>query len=68
MSKKYIVDIASVYGVDEKTADDLKVRPDSLNQEWLIDQVKKGMVCICDIIEEDDFEHTGEENDITGTD
>ncbi len=61
----YIVDIASVYGVDEKTADDLQVRPNDLNQEWLIDQVKKGSVYICDIIEEDGFEHTGEENDRT---
>ena len=59
----YIVDIASVYGVDEKTADDLQVRPNDLNQEWLIDQVKKGHVYICDIIEEDGFWHTGEENE-----
>ena len=35
MAKTYIVDIASVYGVDEKDADNLQVRPDSLNQEWL---------------------------------
>ena len=59
----YIVDIASVYGVNEKTADDLKVRPDSLNQAWLIDQVKKGFVHVVDVIEEDGFEHTGEENE-----
>ena len=59
----YIVDIASVYGVDEKTADDLQVRPNDLNQEWLIDQVKNGMVYVCDVIEEDGFEHTGEENE-----
>ena len=49
----YIVDIASVYGVDEKAADNLQVRPDSLNQEWLIDQVKKGAIYVCDFIEED---------------
>ena len=54
MSKTYIVDIASVYGVDEKAADNLQVRPDSLNQEWLIDQVKKGMITVCDVIEEDE--------------
>ena len=59
----YIVDIASVYGVDEKTADEIKERQDSQNQEWLIDQVKKGMVYVCDVIEEDGFEHTGEENE-----
>jgi hypothetical protein len=59
----YIVDIASVYGVDEKTADDLQVRPNDLNQEWLINQVKNGMVYVCDVIEEDGFEHTGEENE-----
>ena len=53
MSKTYIVDIASVYGVDEKAADNLQVRPDSLNQEWLIDQVKKGAIYVCDVIEED---------------
>ena len=58
----YIVDIASVYGVDEKTADQIAVRPNDLNQEWLIDQVKKGMVYVCDVIEEDGFKHTGEEN------
>ena len=63
MSKKYIVDISSVYGVDEKTAGDIKTRPDSLNKEWLIDQVKKGMVYVCDVIEQDGFEHTGEENE-----
>ena len=63
MSKTYIVDIASVYGVDEKTADGLQVSPNDLNQEWLIDQVKKGMVYVCDVIEEDGFEHTGEENE-----
>jgi len=63
MSKKYIVDIASVYSVDEKTADEIKERQDSQNQEWLIDQVKKGMVYVCDVIEEDGFEHTGEENE-----
>jgi DNA-binding transcriptional regulator YdaS (Cro superfamily) len=54
MSKTYIVDIASVYGVDEKAADNLQVRPDSLNQEWLIDQVKKGAIYVCDVIEEDE--------------
>ena len=59
----YIVDIASVYGVDEKTADDLQVSPNDLNQEWLINQVKNGMVYVCDVIEEDGFEHTGEENE-----
>ena len=63
MSKTYIVDICSVYSVDEKTADEIKERPDSLNQEWLIDQVKKGMVYVCDVIEEDGFDHTGEEDD-----
>ena len=60
---KYIVDIASVYNVDEKTADEIKERQDSQNQEWLIDQVKKGMIYVCDVIEEDGFEHTGEENE-----
>jgi len=63
MSKTYIVDIASVYGVDEKTADQIAVRPNDLNQEWLINQVKNGMVYVCDVIEEDGFEHTGEENE-----
>ena len=63
MSKTYIVDIASVYGVDEKTADEIKERQDSQNQQWLIDQVKNGMVYVCDVIEEDGFEHTGEENE-----
>jgi len=63
MSKTYIVDISSVYGVDEKTADDLQVSPNDLNQEWLINQVKNGMVYVCDVIEEDGFEHTGEENE-----
>ena len=63
MSKKYIVDISSVYEIDEETADDLKTRQDSQNQEWLIDQVKKGMIYICDVIEQDGFEHTGEENE-----
>ena len=63
MAKTYIIDIASVYSVDKKTADDLQVRPNDLNQEWLIDQVKKGMVYVCDVIEEDGFEHTGEENE-----
>ena len=59
----YIVDIASVYGVDEKTADEIQVRQDSQNQEWLINQVKLGLVYVCDVIEEDGFEHTGEENE-----
>ena len=59
----YVVDISSVYGVDEEAADNLQVRPDSLNQEWLIDQVKKGMIYICDVIEQDSFQHTGEENE-----
>lgn len=59
----YIVDIASVYSVDEKTADEIKERQDSQNQVWLIDQVKKGMVYVCDVIEEGGVEHTGEEND-----
>ena len=63
MTTKYIVDIASVYSVDEKTADEIKERQDSQNQEWLIDQVKKGMIYVCDVIEEDGFEHTGEENE-----
>ena len=56
----YIVDIASVYGVDEKTADDLQVRPNDLNQKWLIEQVLEGNIYICNIIEEDGFEHTGD--------
>ena len=60
MSKTYIVDISSVYGVDKATADKIKERPDSLNQEWLIDQVKRGLIGVCNIIEEDGFEHTGE--------
>ena len=59
----YVVDISSIYEVDEKTADDLQVRPNDLNQEWLIEQVKKGNIYICNIIEEDGFEHTGEENE-----
>tara|TARA_R100001530_G_C4207871_1_gene126552 strand:- start:36 stop:230 length:195 start_codon:yes stop_codon:yes gene_type:complete len=63
MSKTYIVDICSVYSVDEKTADEIKKRPDSLNQEWLIDQVKKGAIYVCDVIQEDGFEHTGENTD-----
>jgi hypothetical protein len=53
MAKTYVVDICSVYEVDEKTADNLQVRPNDLNQEWLIDQVKKGEIHIVDIIEED---------------
>ena len=63
MSKTYVVDISSIYEVDEKTADDLQVRPNDLNQEWLIEQVKLGLVYVCDVIEEDGFEHTGEENE-----
>ena len=63
MTKTYVVDISSIYEVDEKTADDLQVRPNDLNQEWLIEQVKKGNIYICNIIEEDGFEHTGEENE-----
>jgi len=59
----YIVDIASVYGVKADTALEIKVRQDCQNQDWLIDQVKKGMVYVCDVIEEDGFEHTGEENE-----
>ena len=59
----YIVDISSVYGVDGKTADEIQVRQDCQNQDWLIDQVKKGMVYVCNVIEEDGFEHTGEENE-----
>ena len=53
MAKTYVVDICSVYGVVEKTADDLQVRPNDLNQEWLIEQVKKGEIYIVDVIEED---------------
>ena len=53
MAKTYVVDISSVYEVDEKMADDLQVRPNDLNQEWLIEQVKKGEIYIVDIIEED---------------
>ena len=63
MAKTYIVDIASVYGVDKKTADEIKERQDSQNQEWLINQVKLGLVYVCDVIEEDGFDHTGEENE-----
>ncbi len=63
MTKTYVVDISSIYEVDEKTADDLQVRPNDLNQEWLIEQVKKGNICIVDIVQEDSFEHTGEENE-----
>jgi hypothetical protein len=59
----YVVDISSIYEVDEKTADDLQVRPNSLNEKWLIEQVKKGNICIVDIVQEDGFEHTGEENE-----
>ena len=55
----YIVDISSVYGVDEKTADEIKERGDAENQAWLIDQVKKGFVHVVDIIEEGGLEHTG---------
>ena len=65
MAKTYVVDICSVYGVDKKTADEIAVRPDSLNQEWLIKQVKNGMVYVCDVIQEDE---EGYQNDITGTD
>ena len=63
MTKTYVVDISSIYEVDEKTADDLQVRPNDLNQEWLIEQVKKGNICIVDIVQENGFEHTGEENE-----
>jgi len=58
MSKTYVVDISSVYEVDEKTADDLQVRPNSLNEEWLIEQVKKGEICIVDIIGEENERRT----------
>ena len=63
MTKTYVVDISSIYEVDEKTADDLQVRPNDLNQEWLIEQVKKGNISIVDIVQEGGFEHTGEENE-----
>ncbi len=63
MSKTYIVDICSVYGVDEKTADNLQIRPNDLNQKWLIEQVLENNIHIVNIIEEDGFEHTGEENE-----
>jgi hypothetical protein len=53
MAKTYIVDISSVYEVDEKTADDLQVRSNELNQGWLIEQVKKGEICIVNIIGEE---------------
>ena len=59
----YIIDISSVYGIDAGTAREIKVRQDCQNKEWLIDQVKKGLVYVCDVIEEDGFEHTGEENE-----
>jgi hypothetical protein len=65
MAKTYVVDISSVHEVDEKTADDLQVQRHSTwkersilratNEEWLIEQVKKGEIYIVDII--------GEEND-----
>ena len=54
----YIVDICSVYGVDEKTADNLQIRPNDLNQKWLIEQVLENNIHIVNIIEED-----GEENE-----
>tara|TARA_R110000824_G_scaffold44611_6_gene129643 strand:+ start:470 stop:667 length:198 start_codon:yes stop_codon:yes gene_type:complete len=63
MAKTYIVDICSVYEVDKETADILQGRSDSLNQEWLINQVENGNILIVDIIEQDGFEHTGEENE-----
>jgi len=63
VSKKYIVDISSVYEVDKETADILQERPNDLNQEWLTNQVANGNICIVDIIEQDGFEHTGEENE-----
>ena len=63
MSEKYIVDISSVYEVDKETADILQGRPNRLNQEWLTDQVANGNILIVDIIEQDGFEHTGEENE-----
>ena len=51
MSKKYIVDICSVYEVDEETANILQGRPNRLNQEWLTRQVENGNILILDIIE-----------------
>jgi hypothetical protein len=63
MAKTYIVDICSVYEVDKETADILQGRSDSLNQEWLTRQVENGNILIVNIIEQDGFEHTGEENE-----
>jgi len=59
MSKKettYVVDIASIDGVSKETADDLQTSSTFGNQDWLIGQVKKGHIYICNIVEEDDFE------------
>ena len=60
MSKKYIVDISSVYEVDKETADILQSRPNSLNEEWLTNQVANGNICIVDIIEQDGIENETE--------
>jgi hypothetical protein len=60
---KYIVDISSIYEVDKESADILQGQEDSLNQEWLTRQVENGNILIVNIIEQDGFEHTGEENE-----
>lgn len=60
---KYIVDISSIYEVDKESADILQGQEDSLNQEWLTRQVENGNIVIVNIIEQDGFEHTGEENE-----
>ena len=53
MAKTYIVDLCSIYEVDEKTADNLKIRSDCLNQKWLIEQVLEGNIVIVDVIEQE---------------
>lgn len=53
---RYIIDISSIYSVDETTASKLKSRPDDLNKKWLIDQVNAGFITICDVIEEEEPE------------
>jgi len=50
--KTYTVDISSVYGIDEKTIDNINSGK-IIAGEWLIEQVSLGYVQIVDFIPED---------------